>query len=170
MAEDLPPQEDKLGDLIILKPPPKESGDEKAPLRERPREYKGYCGHRRIELDREVERAFCRDCKTEVPLFKVLETFASDFEHHVAARDAAERDSKAAREQLAALVREVKNTKSRRRRWRVKADEDWNVALYERGREIETRRVSYAPLSPEDIVVTALCHPDKFEISVKRKS
>lgn len=92
-----------------------------APLTTKPPDYgKKFCRHERIDLARDNRRAYCRDCGEERDLFDVLERFASRFEHYIATLKEAQRSAKAAREELADLMRQERNAKARVRKANAK--------------------------------------------------
>lgn len=76
------------------------------------------CQHTRVVLDRDVQRAFCRRCDQEVPLFDYLVSLAAGWERFIGERREAERRMRVVRENLSELLRDERNAKARRRNWR----------------------------------------------------
>lgn len=80
-----------------------------------------YGFHKRVELDGEAERVYCRDCGAEVPPFKALQMLAADGERYIRERQEASRRTKVAEESMADLEKRERNAKSRVRNWTKKA-------------------------------------------------
>lgn len=93
--------------------PDRDLEDEDAPLR-LVRSAKR-CIHfkHRYKLDKETQRAFCRDCDAEVSLWHVLESLSSDFERYVRTRNEALRRMQEAERRLAETLRLERNARGR---------------------------------------------------------
>jgi hypothetical protein len=108
-------EEAPSAEIIELRPGQDRADDDRHMVRE-PRKY-GQCRHKKIRLDEQQRRAYCRDCETEVPAFDYLWTLAFDWEQFIQGRQEAERRMKVARANLDELHRDERNAKSRRRNW-----------------------------------------------------
>lgn len=95
--------------------PDKDAADEAAPVHpsERP---ESWCSHRKVRLDDEKHRVFCRDCGREVDPYDVLLHLAHDWSIWVSARKEAERRAKVASDNLRELLRLEANAKARKKR------------------------------------------------------
>lgn len=162
--------EDGLADVVQLRPVERAEYEDDMPVRDKPDQDRCFRHGWQSELDEKKERAYCSECGDEVPLFEVLKHIASQPERYVATRKRARSDAKAALAELEDVQRQVKNAKAQRRRWRVKADEDWLNAVQERAAEVEDRfKDTYRMPMDDDAVVVALAHPAKYDIRVTRK-
>lgn len=90
--------------------------DDDAPVRTRKAKRAPFCRHLQVELDHNVRRVFCADCKAEVPAFDALHMLAHEFERWTDHRDRAEREARAAQTTLDDLKRQVRNAKAQLRR------------------------------------------------------
>lgn len=108
-------EDEEFAPVIALRPA---QGDEDAdrPLASRPRP--SWCHHTKFWLDREAQRAYCRDCGREVPAFDVLVDLCRDWERFAEGRREARRRMTVAHESLEILLRDERNAKSRRRTWK----------------------------------------------------
>lgn len=112
------------GSNVIRLRPEQDASDEDRLLKMRSRDAasKRCVGlHQRVELDGQAERVYCRDCGTEVPAFKALESLARAGERYIAHRLEAERRWKVVSESLRDLEKRERNAKSRVRNWTKKA-------------------------------------------------
>lgn len=109
---------DELGQVIELRPGV-DLDDEKRALhrRRRPPDAK-WCLHGTYMLDEETQRAYCRKCEREVPLFDVLDELAHSMERFIMWRQEAQHRAKVAGENAKELERVEQNAKARLRRLR----------------------------------------------------
>jgi hypothetical protein len=92
-----------------------EKSDHAAPVRDKETERQRYCGHRRVELDKQARRVYCRECGVEVPAFDFLESLSNEWHRMVDARKEARRLADLSKDRLADLERREANCKSRLR-------------------------------------------------------
>ncbi len=117
MRLDEPPDDDEAGaDVIELRPGQDAADDDRHMVTKR-KTY-GPCRHKRITLDRDVQRAYCRRCDVEVPLFDYLVSLAEGWERFISERREAARRMEVARANLAELLADERRAKARRRTWR----------------------------------------------------
>lgn len=109
---------DGPADIIPLRPS-REAIENDAPLRSK--EARSYCRHRRFEMDEDARRVYCRDCEEEVPAFDVLEIYRREFDMWMRRLKEARREAKLREENLAEIMRQEANAKSRLRRAEAKA-------------------------------------------------
>lgn len=96
-------------------------GDDGNPLLRKPFAHDHSCATfcRTAELDAKTERAYCRTCKREIPLFHLLQMLAGDPARYIEARKETERRARLARGRLDELLRLERNVKTRLRRSEV---------------------------------------------------
>lgn len=104
---------------IIQLRPGLEELERDALIREKEKERR-YCPHKRIELDDEVRRVYCRDCSEEVPAFDALENFRRRFDRYVSLLREAKAEAAYRKRVVEELKREERNAKSRLRAVRAK--------------------------------------------------
>lgn len=102
-----------LPNLVVLYPEPDEHDDATPATKDDP---KGYCRHRRVRLDEEARRIFCRDCDREVDAFSVILSWANDWARITRWRQEAERRRTRAGERLDELLRLERNARVRLRK------------------------------------------------------
>lgn len=100
--------DDNLVQLTIV-----EGGGDDDPVTRR---RKGYCGHRRSELDEDSRRVYCRECGEELDPFTVLQKLAGEPERWHGYVERAKAEAKRAEAELADLKRQLRNAKARARR------------------------------------------------------
>ncbi len=74
------------------------------------------CWHKRVSLDPDSHRVYCRDCETEVDPWEVLNHLAQNWERWANVRDTAKQEAKYRLGDVEQVKREERNTKSRLRR------------------------------------------------------
>lgn len=116
MRIDEPPDDEAVADVIELRPG-QDAADDDRHMVTRRKTY-GPCRHGRIVLDRDVQRAYCRHCDVEVPLFDYLVSLATGWERFIESRREAERRAKVAQANLSELLADERRAKARRRTWR----------------------------------------------------
>jgi hypothetical protein len=98
--------------LVVLYPEADEHDDE-TPATSDPKEH---CLHRRVRLDTEARRVFCRECEREVDPFTVIHAWAQDWTRIQSWRKEAERRRTRARERLDEILRLERNARARLRK------------------------------------------------------
>lgn len=102
--------EERLAEVVAIHPD-RDLEDEDAPLDTKPRGPA--CLHRRIRLDTEAHRAYCRECDREIDPFAFLKGLAGDWERYMRFRKEAERRARAAEARLQELLRLERNARAR---------------------------------------------------------
>lgn len=115
MRIDEPPDDEAGADVIELRPGQDAADDDRHMVTKR-KTY-GPCRHSRITLDRDVQRAYCRRCDVEVPLFDYLVSLAAGWERFIENRREAERRAKVAQANLSELLADERRAKARRKTW-----------------------------------------------------
>lgn len=100
------------GDVRILHPWRNEADDD-APLH---RVHNKPCLHRRIRLDKDAHRVYCRECDAEVDPFAFLFWLTGEWERWVSARESAEKRFMAAQARLDETLRLERNARARVKR------------------------------------------------------
>lgn len=101
-----------MADLHVLYPPPDEHDDDTPATKQ---EHDS-CLHRKVRLDTEARRVFCRDCGREVDPFTVIQSWASDWTRITNWRAEAERRRARAADRLTEILRVEKNARARVRK------------------------------------------------------
>lgn len=95
--------------LSVLYPTPDEHDDE-SPAE---KEERKHCLHRKVKLDTEARRVFCRECDREVDAFTVILAWANDWTRITYWRKEAERRRARAGDRLEEILRVEKNARAR---------------------------------------------------------
>lgn len=104
-----------MADIVELFPNV-EKADHDAPLTRKARDRGKFCNHKRLELNDENRRVYCRECGDEVPAFDALMDLTHNWERYVYARKEAARAAERARKEQAEAERKERNAKARLRR------------------------------------------------------
>lgn len=98
---------------IVALFPDRDLTDDDAPIH---RDPKDHCQHRKIRLDQDAHKVFCRECDAEVDPFMYLMRFAGDWEFWVRHRKEAERRAREAHTRLEETLRLERNARGRVKR------------------------------------------------------
>lgn len=77
---------------------------------------KSHCVHRKVRLDQDAHRVFCRECDAEVDPFAFLLRLAGDGDRYTRHRKEAHRRAVAAQTRLEEVLRLERNARSRLKR------------------------------------------------------
>lgn len=104
--------------VVVLRPGQDMKDDERMLAMVPFSEQSSHCGHMRnaYSLDPRTERAYCRECKEEVPLFQVLESLARETERYISQRKETRRRANVATGDLETVLRLERNAKARARK------------------------------------------------------
>lgn len=106
-----------MSDDVVILHPWLDLSDEESPLQfaRTPRQSR-YCAHRKVKLDRELNRVLCRECDAEIDPFKFLLRLTGDWSYWVDAREAAHKRAVAAQARLDETLRLERNARARVKR------------------------------------------------------
>lgn len=111
---------DEKGAEVIPLRPGLDELDRDAELISREKEP-NYCRHRRLELDTDARRVYCRDCGDEVPAFDALDSFRRVYQGYTQRIRQAQAEAQALEARIEELKRRERNAKARVKRAEGKA-------------------------------------------------
>ena len=104
---------DDFADVVPIHPD-RDLEDDDAPVHRGDRPP--FCMHRKVRLDEQARRLYCRECDQEVPAFDFVKTLASDWDRYVRHRKEAQRRAEAAHIRLDEILRLERNARARLKR------------------------------------------------------